>query len=374
MGLSRRVLFTSALMAAVAGHIGRPLAAGDSRSGRSARRVAPPQVQLVQGDDQIRPPGEAFRLLTVRVTDENGPLVSARIRFVVTGSTGSSFAGNHSENTVATDDDGTATASQLIAGPIEGRFHVEVHLPDGTVGTSFTETVGRGDGDDAPELVIVSGDGQHHPVGESLAPLIVQALDGSTPVPGEQVTFTLTDADDTGTGLTVGNTMTVITDASGHAQAELLPGDEPGTFRVDVECSGYGAVVFTGTIDPTGGGDPGVILTAKSGANQTTTPNSAFPEALVAHCTDDELGPVQGAIVHFYVGNERATFPGNQASATVMTDADGNATAPTLTAGPVTGDTTVVAATGAAATHLGPSPRNASVLFTGLTIIAGRTS
>jgi len=315
-------------------------------------------IDLVRGDGQRKPPGASFGLLMVRAHDSLGPLASTDLRFVVTGRTGSSFAGNHPDNTVQTDADGYASTSELFAGPNTGRCSVEVHLPDGRIGGTFTEVVGDDDGDVA--LRIVSGNNQSHPLGEAFDALVVEARIDTVPAPGVPVTFELTDDGGTGTTLTNGDPDAAETDESGRAQTRVAAGLRPGAFQVTA-ISGTSETVFTGIITDASGA--GVDITIVSGNGQVTSPNSEFADPLVVLVRNDKLDPVPQSVVHFYADGS-AWFPGGQENASVRTDQQGHAASPRLIAGPNPGATSVIAAT---------ESGNASAIFK-LTIALAKSS
>jgi hypothetical protein len=89
---------------------------------------------------------------------------------------------------------------------------------------------------------------------------------------------------------------------------------------------------------------PAAAIAATSGNNQTAAPSGAFPTALQATVTDASGHPVPGAAVTFTVASGSASFPAGS-TATATTNAQGIATAPTLTAGATSGAVEVTAST-----------------------------
>jgi Bacterial Ig-like domain (group 1)/Domain of unknown function DUF11 len=89
---------------------------------------------------------------------------------------------------------------------------------------------------------------------------------------------------------------------------------------------------------------PAASIAATSGNSQTAAPSGAFPTALQATVTDASGHPVPGAAVTFTVASGSASFPGGS-TATATTNAQGIATAPTLTAGATSGAVEVTAST-----------------------------
>jgi hypothetical protein len=89
-----------------------------------------------------------------------------------------------------------------------------------------------------------------------------------------------------------------------------------------------------------------VALYGVAGNGQSATEGSAFSPLVVGLSSS---GPVADAPVVFTVTSGSASFPDNARTATVNTDADGLAAAPTLSAGPTAGEVTVSVTSSAAA-------------------------
>lgn len=316
-------------------------------------------AELVSGDGQAVHSGEDFRLLVARGLGEYGPLVDASLTFVVRGHTGSTFGGGVDRNTVATDSSGLAAASALHAGPTPGAFTVDVQLPDGHVGASFQLTVLGDEQPGTSGLVVVSGDGQQHPVGQGFQPMTVRALSGGAPVAGVVVSFTLDDTGQTGVTIDGGANGTDLTGSDGLASVGLSSGARPGVFTVTAS-SVLGSVALTGTVTGTGV----VYLEVVSGDHQSASVNQRFGDPLVARATDETGAPVAGRLVDFHVASTLIYFEGNLTTVHVVTDADGLATSPPLVAGPFSGHASVVAAIGGMQ----------GLLFDGLTVAVSSES
>ncbi|MGW1276207.1 hypothetical protein ACWD4V_04505 [Streptomyces tsukubensis] len=86
-------------------------------------------------------------------------------------------------------------------------------------------------------------------------------------------------------------------------------------------------------------------LRAVAGDSQHVAPGQPVAQALTARALDSDFRPVEGATITFTTPGDKLTFPGGATTATAVTDADGRATAPALTAGSAQGAFLVTAAT-----------------------------
>ncbi|MGW1991990.1 NHL domain-containing protein [Embleya sp. NPDC001921] len=99
---------------------------------------ARPKVETLSGfghlDKQQAKPGEPFaQPLKVEARNDGVLVAGARVRFTVTGGTGSRFEtsnGRRAEANVVSDDEGVAEAPQLFAGPAGGTVAIKVTAPD----------------------------------------------------------------------------------------------------------------------------------------------------------------------------------------------------------------------------------------------------
>ena len=102
---------------------------------------------------------------------------------------------------------------------------------------------------------------------------------------------------------------------------------------------------LVGTHADIGAVEANFALNTSAGTPQSTTIKAAFATALQAKVTESTTNPVSGAAVTFTAPSSGAsgTFPGNTTTATVNTDLNGFATAPTFTANGTAGGYLVVA-------------------------------
>jgi hypothetical protein len=186
-------------------------------------------LSIVSGDGQVGAIGVALPApLTVLVEDQNGNPVSGT---TVTWSLASAAGPNSSlsSSSTATGTDGRASVSFTL-GDAAGTYEVRSSVT-GSSSTFSVEATASG------ALSVVSGDGQVGLVGQAAAqPLVVRAVGtGGVPVPGLEVTFTVTQS--AGTGAAVSPAVAT-TGANGQASATLTFGDANGPVSVSAGASG----------------------------------------------------------------------------------------------------------------------------------------
>ncbi len=273
--------------------------------------------------------------LQARVTDVNGnPVQGTSVTFsVVTGATGAgaSFAGSV-QAAAKTNASGYATSLPLIANGNPGRFTV-VASADGVL-TIATYTL---DNHSATQRLVAVRDAKRSATIYTSygAPLMVQMLDSTgQPIEGGVVTFTL--------GTTSGaSSITAsarfrngtseaisITDASGIASSPIFTANgSPGTFDATAAVAGSAPIVFVLT-----NLSARLTLTA---AQRRTTVDQPFLSRLVATVRDSRGRPISGLSIVFAVspaGSASAMFREGNRQPTVLTAANGRATAPVLVA------------------------------------------
>lgn len=129
---------------------------------------------------------------------------------------------------------------------------------------------------------------------------------------------------------------------SGSTSGSLYFGDlHPTSFPISVQgwngITGLGPISQTETV-VTG---PAATVTPVAGNDQTVQVGNEFPTALEVNVEDGTDNPVDNEQVTFDVTSGNATFAGDESTATVDSDVNGNAVAPTLTAGTEPGPVTV---------------------------------
>ncbi|HWS71259.1 MAG TPA: hypothetical protein VN605_04065, partial [Thermoanaerobaculia bacterium] len=162
---------------------------------------------------------------------------------------------------------------------------------------------------------------------------------GNNPVSGVSVTFT---APASGAAGSFSGSNTVITDGAGLATAPA--------FTANATAGSYNVTATAGALSTTfaltnNAGAPATI-TANAGTPQSAAINTAFTTALVARVVDAGNNPLAGVSVTFAAPASGASGS-FAASATVLTDAAGLATAPAFTANGTAGSYNVTATAGA---------------------------
>ena len=194
-------------------------------------------------------------------------------------------------------------------------------------------------------IKIIAGNNQSGTIGSALAaPLVVQLLDGPTPLANTHVFFKITENDgflQPGTGKP--RLVTVITNAQGQAQATLTLGNRAGGGNNTVEAYASnvkGTAIFTASGKSKGGSH----INVDSGTNQFGAVNQALPLPFVVVVTDEGFNRLAGVPVTFTVRQGNGSING-VASIQTVTDSDGRALA-TLKLGTQPGqDNNVVEAT-----------------------------
>jgi virginiamycin B lyase len=185
-------------------------------------------------------------------------------------------------------------------------------------------------------------------VGQNFSNLLeAKVTDASgNPVAGATVTFTEADGPTGAGGLFPGNSSTAsaTTNAQGLAIAPVLTaGETAGSFTVTAAV-GYLSTNFNLTNTP--GAASAIVVLA--GSPQSAAVGKSFPTNLKAQVLDRFNNPLANQDVTFTVVRANptgagGTFAGGAISVVVTTDAQGVATAPTLTANTVSGSFTVTA-------------------------------
>ncbi len=188
------------------------------------------------------------------------------------------------------------------------------------------------------------------------SPMQATVTESGNAVSGVTVIFTAPGSGASGL-FAASATATATTNASGVANSPTFTANGTiGTYNVT---GGIGSTVPTVNYAMTNTG-PAASITATAGTPQNTLVGQAFATPLQATVRDSGGTPVFGVTVTFTVtanAGTSGTFPGNATSATAVTNINGQATAPTLTANNVGGTFTVNATVG----KVGPAVFNLTV-------------
>jgi hypothetical protein len=307
-----------------------------------------------------------FGPLEAFVTDSFGnPVSGASVTFAAVagpnGATGS-FAGN---TTVTTNRHGVAIAPALTAGQTAGTFTVTASLSGVASAAVFNLTATPG----LPATVTAAaGTPQNTPIGSAYGSLLqAKVVDAfGNPLANVLVNFAAPLAGPSGTF----NALTVVpTNTLGIATAPGFSANHvQGTFTVTATAAG---IASPANFSLANTAIPAAIRTV-SGTGQHATVFTSYGAALTARVTDASGKPVIGITVVFELPGSAAngTFAASPAS---VTNANGVATAPTLTANTVAGNFTVNAWVAGVAVPAPFTLTNNAGQPAGVSIVAGNS-
>ena len=197
----------------------------------------PHKIRTVSGNNQQALPGAALeKPFVVEVQDQSDePLPHVQVTFTVTA------GGGIVQPEITTTDTYGRAESTLTLGPNPGTNTVSVSV----AGTQKKQVFNAEARRILNTFEIISGEGQQGTPGEPLnEPFVVEVRDQSDkPVPGVQVTFTVTAG-----GGTV-QPKIAVTDVNGRAESTLTLGAEPGMNTVFVSIDGISHTVALLTIE-----------------------------------------------------------------------------------------------------------------------------
>ncbi len=277
------------------------------------------------------PFGQQFQVL---VKDSLGqPIQNVIVSFTAPG-TGQSgtFPGNSLTTMATTNASGIATAPVFTANTIVGTYNVVATVGALTGNFVLTNTTG------AANSIMATGGvtqttGINTNFGQQLQATVKDA--GGNPVPNVMVTFTIgTVGGASAVFANNTNTTTAMTNAQGIATSTTITANgTTGSYTATAMVSGVATLANYNLTNTNNA--PGNIL-ATTGGNQTTQILTAFGQQLVSTVTDATNNPVPNVMVTFTVmpgaTGASGTFPGNATTATAMTNAQGMATSPVITA------------------------------------------
>lgn len=277
--------------------------------------------------------------LKVVAKDAQGNLVpGATISFSAPASGASgTWTGGGANTTAVTDGTGTATSPTFTANSKAGSYSVTASV--GGVSTTFSLTNNAGA---AAAIAATAGSNQSAAIGTAFAVQLQATVTDSSgnPVNNVQVTFS---APTSGASGTFSGNAVVTTNASGVATAPAFTANNTaGGYAVTAKVNSSISTSFNLT---NRAGNPQNVLVF-SGSGQSAGTNTAFTSALQAKVTDVGNNALRGISVTFTAPsapNAGGTFGGSSNTATVTTDSNGIATAPTFTANGTQGAYNVVA-------------------------------
>jgi uncharacterized protein (TIGR03437 family) len=245
--------------------------------------AGPPAVFInLTGNNQSGNPGQQLPVfLGATLTDLGGnPVPNTAVTFTTVG------AVTLSRVSTATDANGNVAAIATLG---NGAGPVQVKLAAGSVTVTFNLTINV----TVTGLSIVSGN-QPQTALEGHAfesPLIVQVLDGTTPVPGVTVTFAVTS------GSAVLGASTVTTDANGQASTTVTAGSIPGPVTVTASASGTNNLTVTQTFNNLTVTPPGPVCNSALDNGASFVPNRISPGGVaVIYCTSGVADGITGVV------------------------------------------------------------------------------
>ena len=303
-------------------------------------------VTVYAGSPQTAKVGTGFATaLEAEVVDTGGcPVANVNVDFVApaTGASGT-FPGGTNTVTVPTSSTGIATASTFTANAVSGSYTVLASVP-GSNQVSFDLTNTTAGVATAVELS--TGNDQSAKVGAEFAqPLTVNVVDSyGDPISGATVTFTVVTTDGANaTFVGGGASATAQTVEAGTATSPaLMAGSTVGPFTVTASVSGINTPA---TFTLTDVASAPYAITAGAGSSQNTELGTDFAVPLAVTVTDINGNAIAGASVTFSAPTSGASgvFAGDGASAVVVTNSDGVATAPDFSANETAGGYIVIA-------------------------------
>jgi adhesin/invasin len=292
-------------------------------------------IRASGGTPQSTQASTAFpEALQAALTDSAGnPVAGVPVVFLAPAAGASGTFGGATTMTVITDQQGKA-AAPVAANNTPGTYIVTATAAPVTGQAQFTLTNLP---TSPPSLAFVQQPANTL-AGQTISPPVSVRITNNSgsplPTPGIPVLLSLSS----GAG-TLSGTALQVTDNSGAATFGGLSIDMAGAKQLRaISSETMPAVSSTFQISP----GPAAGIVAISGSHQTTTPSQLFPYRLQAQVTDGEGNPVPGVNLSFVApsAGSGGTFSG---SSVVVTDANGVATAPPLTANNMPGNFTVIA-------------------------------
>jgi subtilisin-like proprotein convertase family protein len=270
--------------------------------------------------------------LQIQIVDGNSaPVVGTSVTFT-TPATGASaaFAGTGRVATAITDATGTATAPTLTANNTTGAYEVLVSLAGILTPVRFNLANVL---DTPATLTAASGTPQTTSINTTFGASLKALVQNNTtqPLPGISVVFTVSGSGASALFTNNSRVYTATTDQNGIATSlPLVANAQVGSFQVTATSGILAPATFTLTnLLP----DP-VNITASAGISQTAVISTAFGTALQVTVRDNTLAPLSGMLVTFSAPTSGAsgTFAGATTSISVLTNAQGIATAPIFSA------------------------------------------
>lgn len=301
--------------------------------------LAPASIVAVQGSLQTTSVATPFALaLKAQVKDAQGaPLAGISVTFSLPASGASgTFAGGGATANATTDATGVATSPSIVANTVLGAWNASASVAQVATPATFSLTNLAG----APSALTASGGTPQTTIASTLFGALLQANVSDAygnPVAGAIVTFRLPASGPSANFTGMGKTATAVSDANGIASSPPLTATSTiGSFSATASTTGVAAAPSYAltTVARTG-----TTITATSGTPQSTIAGTAFAQPLAAVVRDSGGNPVPGLTLTFTIPGTTVsgTFAGGSKTITLITDAAGSATSPSINATTRTG-------------------------------------
>ena len=275
-------------------------------------------IAVFDGNGQTAPVGAVYSSpFRASVTDVFGnPIANAQVTFSAPASGASlTFAG---PATVASDSSGIAASPVATANQTSGSFQVTAATAGAAQPATFNLTNAAGT---ANQLVFVQQP-TDTPAANVITPAVTVQLQDSfgNKVAMSGVNVAIQASPVAGRFRALSGTATRPTDATGLASFSTLSLSQTGRYTLLAEASGITSATSSQFTITAGAA---AAIQATGGTPQSTTINTAFPDALQVLVTDAASNPVIGATVNFVAPGSGASAA--LASPSAITDATGHA-------------------------------------------------
>ncbi len=299
---------------------------------------SPALITVMGGGTQGATVGTQFgAALQAKVTDAGGnPFPGVPVTFSVPPSGPSAML---TATQVMTDSNGVASVT-ATANAIPGAYPVTASVAGVTTPAIFSLTNLAG----TAQTIAFVQQPANAQAGSPIQPAVTVSLQDAyhNPIVGTTITLSLPLR-----GIVVAGA-TANTDSTGIATFSALAIQQAGTYQLLASGGGLTSMPSASfTISPALGSGAVLSITPLSGGGQTAVVGTSYTAPLTALVQDAFMNPIPGASVTFAAPASGASV-GFGSSATVMTDVNGIATSPAMTANGQPGAFQVTASTGAA--------------------------
>ncbi len=265
-------------------------------------------ASVVSGNNQTGVVGQALQPFVVQIASPS--VVKGLSQVPAIGQvpvTWTVVSGGGSLSTATTYTNANGQASNVLTlGPQPGSNSVSATLPGNVVVNFAATAISAG----SATVTKLSGDNQIGTAGTMLQPFVVHITNGSQPVSGFTVNWSVVQGGGT---LAMPSTLS---NGNGEASNILTLGSNPGTSAVQASIPGIGIVMFSATATAQVGNSS--QFTIVSGNNQALVPNQPS-DPLVIKLVSASGDPIANAVVQWSVSGATAKL----ANSSTLTGSDG---------------------------------------------------